>query len=195
MLAWTDFHHWLTRHLIGIWLRVEGVIPPGTSIYRRQAPVDVRDRRDGSPGQAAGDRGQARARRHSILRLADPAVRHDSGRPLGRRQVASGAGCRRAKRSRRRAADHHFPGRNAGRGGRAPPLRAGFAGLYRALRLPVVPVAVDSGQLWGRGAVKRRGTVTFKVGETIPAGLKRDEVEARVHAAINALELASEARA
>jgi 1-acyl-sn-glycerol-3-phosphate acyltransferase len=29
--------------------------------------------------------------------------------------------------------------------------------------------------------------VTFKVGETIPPGLKREEVEARVHAAINAL--------
>jgi 1-acyl-sn-glycerol-3-phosphate acyltransferase len=34
----------------------------------------------------------------------------------------------------------------------------------------------------------------LKVGETIPAGLKRDEVEARVHAAINALELTPEAR-
>ena len=61
--------------------------------------------------------------------------------------------------------------------------------------LPVVPVAVDSGRLWGRGLVHRTGTVTFKVGETIPAGLKRDEIEARVHAAINALELAPQARA
>ena len=39
------------------------------------------------------------------------------------------------------------------------------------------------------------GTVTLKVGETIPAGLKRHEVEARVHAAINALELAPQASA
>ena len=44
-----------------------------------------------------------------------------------------------------------------------------------------------SGRLWHKGFVKRRGTVHFKVGEIIPAGLKRDEVEARVHAAINAL--------
>ena len=58
-----------------------------------------------------------------------------------------------------------------------------------------MPVAVDSGRLWGRGLVHRHGTVTFKVGEIIPAGLKRDEIEARVHAAINALELAPEARA
>jgi len=71
--------------------------------------------------------------------------------------------------------------------GERPELRSGFAGLYRALNLPVVPIAVDSGQLWGRGLLKRPGLVTFKVGETIPPGLKRDEIEARVHAAINAL--------
>lgn len=71
--------------------------------------------------------------------------------------------------------------------GQRPPLRPGFAGLYRALGLPVVPVAVDSGRLWPRGFVKRPGTIRFKVGETIPPGLPRDEIEQRVHAAINAL--------
>jgi 1-acyl-sn-glycerol-3-phosphate acyltransferase len=78
--------------------------------------------------------------------------------------------------------------------GDAPPLRPGFAGLYRALGLPVVPVAVDSGRLWGRGLVKRSGTLTFLVGETIPPGLKREDIEGRVHRAINALELAPQAR-
>jgi 1-acyl-sn-glycerol-3-phosphate acyltransferase len=72
--------------------------------------------------------------------------------------------------------------------GETPDLRSGFAALYRALGLPVVPVAVDSGRLWGRGIAHRSGTITFKVGETLPPGLKRDEIEARVHAAINALE-------
>jgi 1-acyl-sn-glycerol-3-phosphate acyltransferase len=71
--------------------------------------------------------------------------------------------------------------------GETPEIKSGFAALYRALGLPVVPVAVNSGRLWGRGLVHRGGVVTFKVGETIPPGLKRDEVEARVHAAINAL--------
>ena len=78
--------------------------------------------------------------------------------------------------------------------GQAPPLRSGFAALYRALGLPVVPVAVDSGRLWGRGLVHRSGTVTFRIGETIPAGLPRKEIEARVHAAINLLESGPEAR-
>ena len=50
-----------------------------------------------------------------------------------------------------------------------------------------MPVAHDVGRLWHKGFVKRSGTVHFKVGDTIPAGLKRAEVEARVHAAINAL--------
>jgi len=71
--------------------------------------------------------------------------------------------------------------------GERPELKPGFAGLYRALGLPVVPVAVDSGRLWGKGLLKRSGTVHFRVGETIPAGLKREEIEQRVHAAINAL--------
>jgi 1-acyl-sn-glycerol-3-phosphate acyltransferase len=79
--------------------------------------------------------------------------------------------------------------------GETPELRSGFAALYRAVGLPVVPVAVDSGRLWGRGLIHRSGTVTFKVGEAVPPGLKRAQVEDRVHAAINALELSPEARA
>jgi 1-acyl-sn-glycerol-3-phosphate acyltransferase len=79
------------------------------------------------------------------------------------------------------------------RPGETPPLRSGFAALSRALGLPVVPVAVDSGRLWGRRFVHRSGTITFKVGETIPPGLPRREIEARVHAAINALELGAQA--
>lgn len=70
--------------------------------------------------------------------------------------------------------------------GTKPPLQAGFAGLYKLLRLPVVPIAVDSGRLY-HPAVKRPGRITYKVGETIPAGLPREEIEARVHRAINAL--------
>ena len=71
--------------------------------------------------------------------------------------------------------------------GEAPKLGSGFAGLYRALGLPVVPVAVDSGELWPKGLLKCPGVIHFRIGETIPPGLKREEIEARVHAAINAL--------
>jgi 1-acyl-sn-glycerol-3-phosphate acyltransferase len=79
--------------------------------------------------------------------------------------------------------------------GETPPLKSGFAALYRALGLPVVPVAMDAGRVWGRGFVHQPGIITFKVGATIPAGLSRDEVETRVHTAINVLESGAEAGA
>ena len=53
----------------------------------------------------------------------------------------------------------------------------------------MVPIALDSGRLWPRGEFARRpGVVTMRVGETIPPGLPRRDVEAEVHRAINALE-------
>lgn len=70
--------------------------------------------------------------------------------------------------------------------GQRPELQAGFAGLYKALGLPVIPVAVDSGPLY-QPLWKRRGTITLQFGESIEPGLPREEIEARVHAAINAL--------
>jgi 1-acyl-sn-glycerol-3-phosphate acyltransferase len=70
--------------------------------------------------------------------------------------------------------------------GDEPPLKPGFAGLYRLLKLPVVPVALDSGKVWPKGLVKHAGVITMRFGEPIPPGLSREEVEARVHAAINA---------
>src|SRR5258705_3209878 len=79
--------------------------------------------------------------------------------------------------------------------GETPPLRSGFAGLYRALGLPVVPVAVDSGRLWGGGPVQRRGPIRFVGRVAIPPGPGRDAVGAPVHAALNAPALAPEAGA
>ena len=70
--------------------------------------------------------------------------------------------------------------------GATTPLLYGFAGLYKMLGMPVVPVAVDSGPLYHR-RWKKRGTLTIAFGEPIPPGLPRDEIEQRVHAAINAL--------
>ena len=73
--------------------------------------------------------------------------------------------------------------------GEQPPLQAGFAGLYRQLGLPVIPIALDSGFVSPRRSfLKRPGTVTVLIGDPIPPKLPREEVEARVHEAINALE-------
>lgn len=70
--------------------------------------------------------------------------------------------------------------------GTHPPLQSGFAALYKLIGLPVVPVAVDSGPLYHRNW-KRPGTITMHFCEAIPPGLAREEIEARVHEAINCL--------
>ena len=72
--------------------------------------------------------------------------------------------------------------------GDSPPLKAGFAGLYAVLATSVVPIAIDSGRLSPRRSfLKYPGTITYRIGEIIPAGLPRAEAERRVHHAINAL--------
>lgn len=69
----------------------------------------------------------------------------------------------------------------------------GVAALYQALRLPVVPAAVNSGLYWGRRSfVKRPGRIILAFLEPIPPGLPRaqlmSELEARIEAATSALE-------
>ncbi|MFC4293101.1 lysophospholipid acyltransferase family protein [Sphingorhabdus arenilitoris] len=72
--------------------------------------------------------------------------------------------------------------------GNRPPLQSGFAGLYKMLKLPVVPIAVDSGKCIPRSSwIYRPGVIQYRIGEEIPAGLPRDEIERRVHSAINVL--------
>ena len=66
------------------------------------------------------------------------------------------------------------------------PLQAGFAGIYKLVGLPVVPMAINSGELYHR-RWKRPGVITYRFGEVIPPGLPREEIEARVTAAINVL--------
>lgn len=81
-----------------------------------------------------------------------------------------------------------FPEGTRAKHGTQPKLQSGFAGLYKMANLPVIPVAVDSGKLITKGQwAKRTGTIHVLIGEPIPAGLPRDEIEQRVHDAINAL--------
>lgn len=186
--AWADFHHWLAATVLGIRAEMIGSIPEGPaliavkhgSMYETlealriaQTPVVVLKQELSSLplfgwltrryGVIPVDRRAGAKALREMVKLGREAV--EQGRPV-----------------------LIFPEGTRVPAGSTPPLGSGFAGLYRALGLPVVPVAVDSARLWGRGLIKRSGTIHFKVGETIPPGLKRDEVEQRVHAAINALE-------
>ena len=195
VLSWVEFHHWLTDRLLGMHMTIHGAIPAGPhliavkhqSMYETLEMVRVTNlpvmvmKKELADIPLFG----FLTRRYGVI----PVERSAGAKALrslvteGQAAVASGRPV------------IIFPEGTRVRPGEQPPLRPGFAGLYRALGLPVVPVAVDSGRLWGRGLVHHGGIVTFKVGETIPPGLKRDVVEAMVHRAINALELAPEARA
>ena len=184
---WALFHYWLVRNILGIRFEWDGEIPAGAFLIavKHQAMVEAVDtlRFAESPVVVMKRElsempiwGKA-ARAYGVI-----GVDRDAGAKALREMMVEAKAAASAGRP-----VIIFPEGTRVPFGEAPPLRAGFAGLYRILGLPVVPVALDSARVWPRGFVKRPGTICFKVGEIIPPGLKRDEIEARVHSAINAL--------
>lgn len=188
-LLWARYHRWCAALFLGIRTRIEGALPTGPVLVAakhqsmfetlellflldRPAAVVKRELAD-IPGWGWV------ARRYGVI-------------PVDR---AGGAA---ALRHMLKAARHAltqgrailiFPEGTRVAVGDRPPLQPGFAGLYRALGLPVVPIALDSGRVWPRhGFVKRPGIVTMRFGTPIPPGLPRHEIEDQVHRAINALE-------
>lgn len=185
---WAGYFYGCARWLIGIRLRIDGVIPAGPHLFAlkheaaydaimtlwlftRPAVVMKAELRAIPVWGAASTRhgsiwvdrtGSATVLR-AMMKAAAAAVA--SGRPV----VIFPEGTRVAV-------------------GQAPPLAAGFAGLYKMLKLPVVPIALDSGTVWPKAFVKYPGVVTLRVGVPISPGLPRGEIEAQVHAAINALQ-------
>ncbi|GAB5483315.1 MAG: lysophospholipid acyltransferase family protein [Parasphingorhabdus sp.] len=72
--------------------------------------------------------------------------------------------------------------------GERPELQTGFAGIYKLMGLPLVPVALDSGIISPRDTfVQKSGVITYAVQDEIEPGLDRDDIRDRVHAAINVL--------
>ncbi len=53
--------------------------------------------------------------------------------------------------------------------------KPGIAGLYTQIGAPCVPVALNSGQFWCGGFLKRPGRIVIEFLPVIPAGLKRAE--------------------
>jgi 1-acyl-sn-glycerol-3-phosphate acyltransferase len=185
--GWAKFHFWLVRHVLRIKVRWEGEIPSGPFLIavKHQSMMEAVDT------LRFGDVPVVVMKRE----LADMPLWGKVARTYGIIGVdrEAGASALRAMMAEAKAATSTgrpviiFPEGTRVPFGEAPELRPGFAGLYRGLGLPVVPIAHDIGRLWGRGFVHRSGTATFRVGEIIPAGLKRNEVEARVREAINQL--------
>jgi len=186
---WFRFHRRCARHILGIRSRVQGAPPKGAVLVavKHQSMYETME---------------------IMLMLDEPAMvlkRELANIPLwgwvvrryGAIVIDRSAGAKALREMLRAGADAIaqdraiviFPEGTRVPVGAQPPLQSGFAGLYRALKLPVVPVAVDSGRLAPpKSFVKRPGIVTFRFGETIPPGLARDEIEAAVHRAINLLE-------
>lgn len=185
---WARYHRWCAAMVLGVRGKVEGMVPTGPvlvaakhqSMYEtidillllRDPIVVMKKELVDIPGWGwlarrygviAIDRAGGAGALRAMLVAAREAV--DSGRPIA-----------------------IFPEGTRVAPGETPALQPGFAGLYRTLGLPVAPLATDSGHTWPRGFVKRPGTIRFRFGDPIPPGLKRDDIEARVHAAINAFE-------
>lgn len=186
--CWGRFHRHACRWLLGQKVQVEGVLPQGGHLYilKHESMFETIDL------LCLFDRPAIVAKRELLdIPLWGGIARRYGLIPVER---SAGASALRAIRTAARAATAEgraiclFPEGTRVPHGEAPPLRSGFAGLYTLLRLPVVPIAVDSGRLSPRGKfLKRSGIITYRVGEAIPPGLDRREAEARVHAAINAL--------
>jgi 1-acyl-sn-glycerol-3-phosphate acyltransferase len=187
--GWARWHRWTAALLLGIRTRVEGSVPKGSVIVASKhqsmfetmemlllldRPVVVLKRELADlPGWGWV------ARRYGVI----PVDRRGGAAALRRMLKAAHEGVAQGRPIVIFAEGTRVPV------GERPPLQPGFAGLYRALDLPVVPIALDSGRLWPRRRfAKRPGIVTMRFGEPIPPGLPRAEIEARVHTAINALE-------
>jgi 1-acyl-sn-glycerol-3-phosphate acyltransferase len=186
-LVWFSLLRWCTSAILGIRTRIEGAIPQGPvlfaakheSIYEAMeltrllgAPATVMKRELASIpiwGWAA--------RRYGVI-VVDRSANAAALRTMMKDAKAALAEGRSIM---------IFPEGTRVNPGEAPELRSGFAGLYRILGIPVVPVAVKSGHVWPLEGPKRPGTIIFAFGEPIPPGLPRGEIEALVHAGINRL--------
>jgi 1-acyl-sn-glycerol-3-phosphate acyltransferase len=184
--TWSAWHTWCVRHILGITIRITGTRPVGQAFYAikhesffeaiampwlfdfpstfaKQELSDIPGFGHASRvyGNIAVARDQGASALRQMLKQVRPVLA--AGRPIA-----------------------IFPEGSRVPHGTRPDLQAGFAGLYKLLGLPVVPVAVNSGPLYHR-RWKQRGTITIHFGEAIPPGLPREEIETRVRDAINCL--------
>lgn len=185
--GWGRTYLWLARHIVGIELMIDGVPPQSAALvaakhesaYETLAmlallhdPVVVLKRELADIPLFGW-----LIRRHGVI----PVDRDASAGAL--RSMLLGAD--KAKLAKRTVLI--FPEGTRVPHGETAKLQAGFAGLYARLDLPVVPVAIDAGLVWPKGFLKRPGVVHIRFGAAIPPGLPRKQIEAQVHAEINAL--------
>ncbi|MEH3122777.1 MAG: lysophospholipid acyltransferase family protein [Sphingomonas phyllosphaerae] len=184
---WSRLHRLLMRWILGIRSQVEGEVPVGQYLYvaKHEAMYETLELQLilGSPAMVLKrELMKIPLWGWSAVKYGALVVDREASSKALRTLMREGA----AVRATGRSVVVYAEGTRVPHG-EAPPLRSGFAGLYKALALPVVPIALDSGRLLPKKGAKRPGIVTIRIGEPIPPGLPRAEAEARVHAAINAL--------
>lgn len=186
--GWSVYHRFTMRWILGIRFHVEGELTSGSVLYaiKHESFMETIDmpRLFHLPAVVT-------KRELFDIPCWGTAAKAYGMIPVDREGGASGLRAMIALAKEIKAADRPiviFPEGTRVAHGERPPLQSGFAGLYKLLGLPVVPIAVNSGALTPKGKPWwRSGVMTYKVGETIPPGLPREEVEVRVHAAINIL--------
>lgn len=181
--GWSAWHRLCARWLLGIRVRVEGTIPTGPVIIalRHESffeAIDLPTLLDDPVIVAKAELMNIPLWGRAAQRWGLIVVRREDGAKALRAMVAEAK--ERTAQGRPLAI---FPEGTRIASGREGELQSGFAALYKLLGFPVVPVAVNSGPLYHRW-FKRRGTVVYRFCEPIPAGLRRDEIEARVGEAI-----------
>jgi len=93
------------------------------------------------------------------------------------------------KEARSRAASGRqifvFPEGTRRHPGAPPAYKPGILLIYDALKLPCVPISLNSGHFWPRDSIMRRpGTIIVEIGEALPAELPRREFKQRLIEAI-----------
>lgn len=186
-MAWVGLMAWSARWILGIRVKIEGEIPPGPVIFagKHESLFEALElsRLLGSPATVM-------KRELAQIPLWGWAARRYGVIIVNR--TANAAALRSMMKDAKAALAQGrsvliFPEGTRVKPGEAPALRSGFAGLYRMLDLPVVPIAVRSGHVWPKHGIKKPGVITFRFEPVIPPGLPRAEAEAQVHAGINAL--------
>lgn len=183
---WTDWHRWCVNHILGIEVRIEGDVPEGAVLLAIKhesffEAIDMPTLFEFPSVFAKRELFNIPLWGHSAVVYGLIPVSRDGGAKALRQMIGTARTMVEANRPL-----VIFPEGTRVPHGERRPLQSGFAGLYKLLGMPVVPVAVNSGPLYHR-TWKRSGTVTYRFGEPIPAGLPRDEVENRVLDAMNAL--------
>ena len=186
--VWARLNRVLSRWILGVTTRVEGDVPSGQFLFaaKHQAMHETLELQ-------LILHGPAMVLKQELMRIPVWGWATTKYGSIVVDREASAAALRKMVREaeRLRAEGRSvvvYPEGTRVKPGEQPPLRSGFAGLYKALALPVVPIALDSGRLLPKRGAKRPGVVTIRIGEPIPPGLPRREAEARVHAAINVLD-------